>query len=310
MAMQDSQLRTVAPPRDLSLGFEAEGVSLRRANIWGDAWRRLIKNKLAVIGGVGVLTIVIIALGADLIMRNGGYARQHLADHGASPGSTYWFGTDLLGRDLFSRIMYGARISMEVGLLTMFFATLIGVTIGSIAGYYAGRVDNALMRVVDVVYSIPTLFFAILVMESLGKSVSHIILALSLTSWPIMTRLTRAQMLSLREKEYIKAARLSGGRSYQIILRHLLPNSMTPIIVAITFGIPTAIFTEATLSFFGIGVNPPIPSWGQMVADSVSQVRSYWYLAFFPAAALAITMLSFTFLGDGIRDALDPRANN
>jgi ABC-type dipeptide/oligopeptide/nickel transport system permease subunit len=147
-------------------------------------------------------------------------------------------------------------------------------------------------------------------MESLGRSVEHIILALSLITWPLIARLTRAQMLSLREKEYIKAARLSGGRSWHIILRHLIPNSMTPIIVAITFGIPTAIFTEATLSFFGIGVNPPIPSWGQMVGDSVRVVRSYWYLAFFPATALAITMLSFTFLGDGIRDALDPRMNN
>lgn len=308
MAMQDTQLTSLPVGRESVL--EAEGIALRRANIWLDAWRRLIRNWLAIAGLVGVIALILVAVFADQLMRNGGYARQHLADHGVSPNAHYWFGTDLIGRDLYSRIIYGCRIAMEVGLMTMVFATIIGVTIGSIAGFYAGQVDNLLMRVVDVVYSIPTLFFAILVMSALGRSVPHLIVALSLTSWPIMTRLTRAQMLSLREKEYVKAARLSGGHSWQIILRHLLPNSMTPIIVAITFGIPTAIFTEATLSLFGIGVNPPIPSWGQMVSESVKEFRSYWYMAFFPATALAITMLSFTFLGDGIRDALDPRANN
>ncbi|HEY7269904.1 MAG TPA: ABC transporter permease [Dehalococcoidia bacterium] len=308
MAMQESQVTTLTPGRESAL--EMEGVSLRRANLWLDAWRRLIRNWLAIAGLIGVIALILIAVFADQLMRNGGYARQHLADHGVSPNSQYWFGTDLLGRDVYSRVVYGCRIAMEVGLLTMFFATTIGVTIGSIAGFYSGQTDNLLMRGVDIIYAIPTLFFAILVMEALGRSVPHMIIALSLTSWPIMTRLTRAQMLSLREKEYIKAARLSGGRSWQIILRHLLPNSMTPIIVAITFGIPTAIFTEATLSLFGIGVNPPIPSWGQMVSESVREFRSYWWLAFFPATALALTMLSFTFLGDGIRDALDPRANN
>lgn len=307
MAIQDTQLGPAAGSRGLS--FEAEGVSLRRANLWGDAWRRLIKNKLAVIGGIVVILLIFIAIFADQLMPYG-YARQHLSDHGVSPNSTYWFGSDLLGRDLFSRIIYGARISISVGVLTMLFATIVGLFVGSVAGYFAGRVDNAVMRFVDVVYSIPALFFAILVMESLGRSVPHIIIALAAVSWPLIARLTRAQMLSLREKEYVKAAKLSGGTSWQIIMRHMLPNSMTPIIVAVTFGIPAAIFTEATLSFFGIGVNPPIPSWGQMVGDSVSAMRSYWYLALFPTVALALTMLSFTFLGDGIRDALDPRMNN
>jgi oligopeptide transport system permease protein len=307
MAIQDTQLG--AAPAARALSFEAEGVSLRKANLWGDAARRLVKNKLAIAGGIIVMLLILTAIFADQLMPYG-YARQHLADHGVSPNTTYWFGTDLLGRDLFSRMIYGARVSISVGVLTQLFATIVGVFIGSVAGYFSGRVDNALMRMVDVIYSIPTLFFAILVMESLGRSVPHIILALALITWPLIARLTRAQMLSLREKEYIMAAKLSGGRSWQIILRHMLPNSMTPIIVAITFGIPTAIFTEATLSFFGIGVNPPIPSWGQMVGDSVSAMRSYWYLALFPTVALAMTMLSFTFLGDGIRDALDPRMNN
>lgn len=307
MTMQETPLGTLAAPPELS--FEAQGVSLRRANLWGDAWHRLIRNKLAIAGGIGVLILIFLAFFANQLMPYG-YARQHLADHGVSPGGKYLFGTDLLGRDLLSRIIYGARVSMEVGIISQFFATIIGVAIGSVAGYYAGRVDNLIMRAVDVVYSIPVLFFAILVMEALGRSVAHIILALSVITWTLIARLTRAQMLSLRETEYIKAARLSGGRGWQIILRHLLPNSMTPIIVAVTFGIPTAIFTEATLSFFGIGVNPPIPSWGQMVADSVRVLRSYWFLAFFPTTALGLTMLSFTFLGDGIRDALDPRMNN
>jgi oligopeptide transport system permease protein len=289
--------------------FEQAGISLRHTNLWLDAWHRLIRNKLAVIGGILVLILLFIAIFAPALMRYG-YARQHLGDIAVHPSSTYWFGTDLLGRDLYSRVVYGCRISITIGVLTMLFATLIGVAIGSISGFYGGRIDDIIMRLVDVWYAIPPLFFAILIMESLGRSESHLIIALSLTSWPLMARLTRAQILSLREKEFIKAARLSGGRSWQIILRHLIPNSLTPIIVAITFGIPTAIFTEATLSLFGIGINPPIPSWGQMVSDSVQSFREYWFLAFFPTTALAITMLSFTFLGDGIRDALDPRMNN
>ncbi|MHB8575735.1 MAG: ABC transporter permease [Dehalococcoidia bacterium] len=307
MALSDAQLTGIS--HEQALSFEAQGIAFRHTSLWGDAWRRLIKNKLAVVGGVIVLLLILTAIFADQIMPYG-YARQHLGDVGVAPGRRYWFGTDLLGRDLYSRVIYGARISMAVGVLTQLFATIIGVSIGSVAGFYAGRIDNYIMRAVDVVYSIPALFFAILVMQSLGRSVPHIILALSLITWPLIARLTRAQMLSLREKEYIKAARLSGGRSWQIITRHLLPNAMTPIIVAITFGIPTAIFTEATLSFFGIGVNPPTPSWGQMVGDAVDAMRAFWWLALYPAAALGITMLSFTFLGDGIRDALDPRMNS
>lgn len=309
MAIQDAQQAVggVGPGGDLI--FQRSGVAVRRSSQWGDAWRRLLKNKLAVIGGSTVLALLLIAVFADELARFS-FARQHLFAIYASPSHTYWFGTDKLGRDLYSRIIYGARVSMAVGCISMLFATIIGVTVGAISGFYAGRTDNFIMRVVDVWYSIPTLFFAILVMEALGKSVSHLIIAIALTSWPLMARLTRAQVLSLREKEYIKAARLSGGRSWQIIIRHLIPNSLTPIIVAITFGIPTAIFTEATLSFFGIGVNPPIPSWGQMVGDSTQFAQSYWFLAFFPTTALAITMLGFTFLGDGLRDALDPRMNN
>lgn len=289
--------------------LQRSGVAVQHASLWGDAWHRLIKNKLAVIGGVTVLILLLVAIFADELAR-ASYARQHLVDIYASPSSKYWFGADNLGRDLYSRVIYGARVSMAVGCLSMFFATILGVGIGAISGFYAGRTDNLIMRFVDVWYSIPTLFFAILVMEALGKSVPHLIIALALTSWPLMARLTRAQVLSLREKEFIKASRLSGGHSWQIIMRHLIPNSLTPIIVAITFGIPTAIFTEATLSFFGIGVNPPIPSWGQMVGDSVKFLQSYWFLAFFPTTALGVTMLGFTFLGDGIRDALDPRMNN
>jgi oligopeptide transport system permease protein len=309
MAIQESKQAGGPLQPGAASALEQAGISVKRASLWGDAWRRLIRNKLAVIGGVLVLVLIFLAVFAPLLMRYG-YGRQHIVDQFVKPGSKYWFGTDALGRDLYSRVIYGARISITVGVLTMVVATIIGVTVGSIAGFYAGQIDNALMRLVDVWYSVPTLFFSILIMESLGRSELHLIIALSLTSWPLMARLTRAEMLSLREKEFIKASRLSGGRSHQIIMRHLLPNSLTPIIVAITFGIPTAIFTEATLSLFGIGINPPIPSWGQMVAESVKSFREYWFLAFFPSTALAITMLSFTFLGDGIRDALDPRMNN
>ena len=182
------------------------------------------------------------------------------------------------------------------------------VPLGSLAGYHGGCVDMLIMRVVDVFYAIPSLLLAILIMAMLGRGVENLFLALIITGWLTLTRLTRAQILSLREKEYVKAARVAGAGGLRIVLRHMLPNALTPIVVAVTFGIPQLIFAEAALSFIGIGVNPPMPSWGQMVGENQQYLRSSWWLCVFPAGSIALTMLSFTFLGDGIRDALDPRA--
>jgi oligopeptide transport system permease protein len=296
----------------------AEGISTplevaappgRRANLWRDAWRRLVRNKLAMCGLLGVGALLLLAIFADRISPYD-YDVQNFVHINEEPTWEFPLGTDLVGRDMLSRMIYGARVSITVALVAQFVIVCIAVPLGALAGYRSGWVDLAIMRVVDVFYAIPPLLLAILIMSVLGRGIENLFLALIVTSWLTITRLTRAQMLSLREKEYVKAARVAGAGPLRIVLRHMLPNALTPIVVAITFGIPQLIFAEAALSFIGIGVNPPMPSWGQMVGEHQQYLRSSWWLAVFPSAAIAATMLSFTFLGDGIRDALDPRMND
>ncbi|MEZ4710583.1 MAG: ABC transporter permease [Caldilineaceae bacterium] len=285
----------------------AAGLQMRKeTNLWIDAGQRLIRNKLAVSGAIVVIFFLFLAIFADVIAPYP-YDLTNFADAYQSPNATYWFGTSPLGQDMFSRLIYGARISMLVGVGAQVIVFLIGVPMGAIAGYYGGKVDLYLMRFVDVMYAFPTLLFVILIMSALGTGLTNIFIAIGLTGWVTICRLTRGQFLSLREKEFVTAARAVGAPSHRIIMSHLLPNALTPIIIAITFGIPNAIFTEAALSFIGVGISPPVPSWGQMVGEYQQYLRSYWYLATFPAIAIGLTMLAFSFLGDGLRDALDPQ---
>ncbi|MCB0099414.1 MAG: ABC transporter permease [Caldilineaceae bacterium] len=285
----------------------AAGLKMRKeTNLWIDAWQRLIRNKLAVLGAIVVLFFLFLAIFANVIAPYP-YDLTNFADAYQSPNATYWFGTSPLGQDMFSRLIYGARISMLVGVGAQVIVFFIGVPLGAIAGYYGGKVDLYLMRFVDVMYAFPTLLFVILIMSALGTGLTNIFIAIGLTGWVTICRLTRGQFLSLREKEFVTAARAVGAPSRRIIMAHLLPNALTPIIIAITFGIPNAIFTEAALSFIGVGISPPVPSWGQMVGEYQQYLRSYWYLATFPAIAIGLTMLAFSFLGDGLRDALDPQ---
>jgi oligopeptide transport system permease protein len=287
---------------------ELEWVPARRASLWGDALRRLIRNRLAMFGLAVILFFSFLAAFAPVIAPHD-YAEQfwdHIAEY---PSAEFPLGTDLNGRDMLSRMIYGARVSMTVGLVAQFIVVLIGVPIGAIAGYYGGKIDTAIMRFVDIMYAFPTLLFVILIMTMLGKGLFNIFIAIGLVGWVTLSRLVRAQVLSLREKEFVKAARTMGASSGRIIIRHLLPNALTPIIVAVTFGSPQAIFTEAALSFIGVGINPPTPSWGQMVGEYQQYIRSYWHMSLFPALAIGLLMLAFTFFGDGLRDALDPRMN-
>ena len=278
----------------------------RETNLWRDAWRRLLRNKLATLGLIIVIIFLLLAIFADLLTP---YAYDHTDFSSAYqfPNARFPLGTDALGRDMLSRLIYGARISMVVGIGSQLLVLLIGVPLGAIAGYYGGKVDLTLMRFVDVMYAFPTLLFVILVMTALGAGLLNIFIALGLTSWVTICRLIRGQLLALREKEFVLAAHAIGAPPSRIIGRNLLPNALSPLIVAVTFGIPNAIFTEAALSFIGVGISPPIPSWGQMVGEYQQYLRGYWYLATFPAVAIALTMLAFSFLGDGLRDALDPR---
>jgi ABC-type dipeptide/oligopeptide/nickel transport system permease subunit len=283
-----------------------ERSAARGTSLWRDGWRRLRRNKLAMAGGVVVLLLCLIAIFADALAPLP-YTKTNFARLNEPPSRAYPLGTDALGRDLLSRMIYGARVSMLVGLGAQLIVVAIGVPIGATSGYFGGRVDVFLTRFIDVMYAFPRLLFVILVMSMLGAGLFNIFVAIGLTGWVGIARQTRAQVLALKEKEFVDAARGLGVRGLRLLVRHILPNALTPIVVAVTFGIPEAIFTEAALSFIGVGINPPTPSWGQMVGEGQQFIRSYWHLCVFPAAAIAITMLSFTFFGDGVRDALDPK---
>ena len=289
--------------------------------LYRDAARRFAKNKLALVGLALTLLLIVLAVFADdwfialplgrtptpLIARTT-YEEIFFGPAGAFPGTDYWMGTDLNGRDLFSRIVHGARISLTIGMLAQVIAFSIGIPLGGIAGWVGGRVDFAVMRLVDIMSAIPTLLFAYLIMARLGAGFWNVMLAIGISSWVPICRLTRAQFLSLRERPFVDAARGIGAGTWRIIRFHLLPNAIAPIIVSLTLGIPRAIFAEASLSFLGVGINPPMPSWGQMLGrDGIVNMTYFWHLALFPAVMIAITMLGFTLMGDGLRDALDPQ---
>lgn len=274
--------------------------------LWGDALVRLRRNYFAMAGLAFILLLALAAIFAPLITPYG-FADQHYDEILEGPSWNHLMGTDQLGRDTFARLLYGARTSLAVGIFTQFIVLVIGLPIGAIAGYAGGRTDNYIMRFVDVMYAFPDILLIILLRSVLGGSIFMIFLAIGLVAWVNIARLVRGQILSLKSRDFVNAARAMGGMGSYITTRHLLPNSLGPVIVSITFNIPRAIFMEAALSYIGIGVKPPTPSWGAMINDGFSLIFSKPYMLLFPAIALALLMLAFTFLGDGLRDALDPK---
>jgi ABC-type dipeptide/oligopeptide/nickel transport system permease subunit len=309
MALSTPASDTSLPAAGGPLPVDALGwapAETRGSSLWRDAWRRLIRNKLAVAGGITVILLCLVAIFADFIAPHS-YTKPNFGRIYEFPSRDFPLGTDQLGRDVLSRMIYGARVSMLVGLGAQVIVVLIVVPIGLVSGYVGGRVDLFLTRFVDVMYAFPRLLFVILVMSMLGAGLTNIFIAIGFTGWVGIARQTRAQVLSLKEKEFVEGARALGAGFFRQITRHILPGALTPIVVSVTFGIPEAIFTEAALSFIGVGINPPTPSWGQMVGENQQFLRSYWYLCVFPSIAIAVTMLSFTFFGDGVRDALDPK---
>jgi oligopeptide transport system permease protein len=326
--------------------FGSGGVPLtrKREGLFKDAVRRLVKNRAAVLGATIIVLLILMAIFAPLIAIKP-FDAQVLSDQNKAPrwvvavfptmkpytkiSNAYPLGADYVGRDLFSRFVFGARVSLSVAFVGPFISLIIGVIYGSISGYFGGRVDNMMMRVVDVLYAFPSLLFIILMLAFFRSTMSHvqpgsfayflnkideamggmffIFVGIGLTAWETMARLTRGQVLSLREKEFVEAAHTIGASNLRIMFRHILPNILGPLVVAETLAIPGYIATEAFLSFIGLGVNPPTPSWGAMISDGANSIRSYPNQAIFPALALAITMFAFNFLGDGLRDALDPR---
>jgi len=273
-----------------------------------DAFRRLKKNKMALFGLAFLIFVSVIALLTPVIAPYD-YAEQQLWLGATPPSGDHWLGTDYLGRDLLTRIMYGGRVSLAVGLAATSVALLIGVMYGATAGYLGGRIDMAMMRFVDIMYALPFTIFVIILMVFFGRNFILLFFAIGAVEWLTMARIVRGQVLSLKEKEFIEAAVSMGVRRRHIITRHIIPNTLGPIIVYTTLTIPNVMLLEAFLSFLGLGVQAPMSSWGLLIQDGAKQMEEYTWLIIFPSLALSLTLFSLNFLGDGLRDALDPRAS-
>lgn len=286
--------------------FSAEqALSSKKRTMWSDAIRSFSKNKLAIIGLVIVVIFILMAIFADVIAP-APYYRSVLTETLDFPTARHWMGTDAIGRDLLSRIIYGARTSLIVGFSVQFIAFGIGLPLGAAAGLRGGWIDFFVVRLLEVMTAFPNFLFAIFLMSILGNGLGNVILAIGLTSWIGVCRLTRGQFLALREREFVISARSYGAGDKRIVLRHLLPHALPSLLIMLALGIPAAIFAEAGLSFLGVGINDPIPSWGKMVSESLGYLRVYWYMGVFPTFTIALAMFGFNFLGDGLRDALDP----
>ena len=284
----------------------APDLAPRAPGFWSQACRRLLHNRLAAVSLVVLGLIVVAALFAPLIAPHDP-STQDLTATFEKPSLDHLMGTDNLGRDWFSRVLYGARVSLAIGLFAQVIVLTFGLPVGLIAGYCGRTADSLLMRFTDLVYAFPDLLLVILLRGALGGSIFTLFFIIGLVSWVDIARLVRGQTLSLKEREFVEAARSLGASNMDIMWRHLLPNMAGPLIVVVAFGIPRVIFIEASLSFIGIGVNPGVPSWGSMVQEGYAAFAGFPHLVLFPALAIALLMLAFTFLGDGLRDALDPR---
>jgi oligopeptide transport system permease protein len=278
-----------------------------QASLWSDAWRRLRRNRLALFATI-YLTILVLSALLAIFWTPYRMSAVGITKTFAGPTFAHPLGADNLGRDILSRLMIGAQISLVVGVGTQLFVLAVGVPIGLIAGYYRGWVDSVVSFVINVFYGVPDLLVALILVFLLGPSLKNIIIAIVATRWMDMTRLVRGQTLSLREREFVEAARASGAKPFKILFGHILPNALGPIIVQATFGIPAAILFEAFLSFLGVGIQPPTPSWGSMAADGLAAIRIAPHIVLAPSIALSVTLMAFNFLGDGLRDALDPRS--
>jgi ABC-type dipeptide/oligopeptide/nickel transport system permease subunit len=264
------------------------------------------RHPLGALSALILLVLVVVAIFAPVIATGDPFKIQSSSVLQA-PSGDHWFGTDNLGRDAFSRIVYGARISLGVGIVVQASALAVGVTLGLLAGFYGGRVDNLIMRFAEVIFAFPGLLFAIAIMAVIGPSLYNVFLALGLVSWTSLARVVRGEVLSLKEQEYVEAARAGGASNARIILRHILPNTMAPVIVLVTLGIGGAILAEASLSFLGLGAQPPTPSWGSMLSTGRDYLLQAPWLSLYPGMAIFLTVMGFNLLGDGIRDLLDPR---
>ncbi|MDY0394330.1 ABC transporter permease [Virgibacillus halophilus] len=285
---------------------EAEKISGKSTSYWRDAWRGFRKNKIAVASVVIIILLAIMSFAGGPISGHNYYSNK-LIDANKSPSAEHWFGTDNLGRDVFARTWYGAKISLFIGLMAALIDLIVGVIWGAVAGFFGGRIDEYMMRIADILYSVPYLLVVILLMVIMPQGLWTLILAMTITGWINMARIVRGQVLQLRGEEYVMASRSLGAGNMRLLFKHLVPNTMGPILVTLTLTIPNAIFTEAFLSYLGLGVPAPLASWGTMSSDALQSFQYYPYQLFFPAFFICLTMLAFNVIGDGLRDALDPK---
>ncbi|NLL37542.1 MAG: ABC transporter permease [Fretibacterium sp.] len=267
---------------------------------------RLRKSPLAMFGLVVILLLAFLAIFADVLAPYP-YQKQHLQHMFEGPSAEFWLGTDEFGRDILSRLIYGARVSLQVGFIAVGIALFVGGMLGAVAGYYGGRIDNVIMRVMDVLLSIPQTLLAIAIAAALGPGLFNMMIAVGISAVPNYARIVRGSVLSIRGMEFIEAARSVGSSDMRIILKHIIPNSMAPIIVQSTLGVASAILNAAGLSFIGLGIQPPFPEWGAMLSGGRQYIRDFPHLTLYPGLAIMVTILALNFLGDGLRDALDPK---
>lgn len=278
------------------------------SSLWRDAWHRLSKNKVAVFGGVTLIVLTIACIFGPLLSSYS-YEDQNLNLGASGPSMSHWLGTDTLGRDLLVRLLVGGRISIGVGLCATFVALTIGVVYGATAGFFGGKIDAFMMRIVDIMYALPFTIFVILLMVFFGRNIVLLFVAIGAVEWLTMARIVRGQIMSIKKMEFIEAARSIGLGKRRIIFRHMIPNVLGPIIVYTTLTIPAVMLLEAFLSFLGLGVQPPLSSWGVLIKDGAEKMEEFWWLLVFPGTIFSLTLFSLNFLGDGLRDALDVQSS-
>lgn len=282
----------------------------KKKNQLAEIWKRMKKSKTAMIGLIIISIFILLAIFADLIASYDLAITQNPSIRLQGPSSEHWFGTDTYGRDIFARIIHGARYSLMIGFVTTILSVGTGGIFGAIAGYYGGRIDNVIMRVMDTIMAIPPILLALSIVASLGPGLRNLLIAMTVSSVPSFTRVIRSVIMTVVGQDYVEAARACGTKDRRIILRHILPNAMGPIIVQATMSVSSMIINAAALSFLGMGIQPPAPEWGAMLADSREFMRYYPYLVVIPGVAIVLASLSLNILGDGLRDALDPRLKN
>lgn len=280
----------------------------KKRSQWREVWRMLVKNKMAMLGLFILIVLVLLALFADVIADYDTVViKQNLSHRLQGPSAAHWLGTDEFGRDILARLIHGTRVSLKVGILAVGLSIIVGGILGAISGFYGGTIDNIIMRAMDIFLAVPSILLAIAIVSALGPSMINLMIAISVSSVPTYARIVRASVLSIRDQEFIEAARAIGASNTRIIFQHIIPNALAPVIVQGTLGVANAILSIAGLSFIGLGIQPPAPEWGSMLSGGRQYLRYAWWVTTFPGLAIMITILSLNLLGDGLRDALDPR---